>query len=382
MKTNYYYLDIIKKQIYKGVVSMDEQKYKDFFENVRKFKQEQSKQKQRGLNDFNILTTVLKYHDEVRVHSRMIGAFLDINGKHYQDSLFLEKFLAEIKITNYDFKNSKLYLEYENIDLYLTDGLNHIIIENKIWAKDQDAQIKRYIDVIQKENDNVSIENLYVVYLSIDRKQPSDYSLDTLNIKGDYIVNKSKKIARFVNINYKNEILNWLEECQYEVQNITNLNEAIKQYTDVVKMITNQYEGKIMSLVEYIEKTPEEIDMIGEILEYKEEFLSTINQKLWEELKFEITNNFNVDCNYESTTKYEWINFNFNYQVLIEREENLYIVINKDWKYIKIDGITDRKNENTINMKNGNKNFWQLCKTDVRKKLIDDIITYIKENTK
>lgn len=341
---------------------MGEQKYKDFFENVRKFKQEQNKQKQRGLNDFNILTTVLKYHDEVRVHSRMIGAFLDINGKHYQDSLFLEKFLAEIKITNYDFKNSKLYLEYENIDLYLTDGLNHIIIENKIWAKDQDAQIKRYIDAIQKENDNVSIENLYVVYLSIDRKQPSDYSLDTLNIKGDYIVNKSKKIARFININYKNEILNWLEECQYEVQNITNLNEAIKQYTDVVKMIINQYEGKVMNLKNLLKKDREKFKLAQEIskayeqadieikLETQEVFWKYLQEKLQNKgfnfdfvsgdySKVDIDNKVNNYWNKKNKTyhfglKYNVKNIDVNYKLsfFIEINHNIYygFTISKD----------------------------------------------------
>ena len=32
-------------------------------------------------------------------------------------------------------------------------------------------------------------------------------------------------------------------------------------------------------------------------------------------------------------------------------------------------------------MKNGNKNFWQLGKKDIRKKLINNIIEYIKDDT-
>ena len=72
---------------------MDEKDYEVFFKKIEKFKIEQQKQKQRGLNDFNLLSTVRKYHDEVYLHSTMIGALLDPNGLHYQDTLFLEKFL-------------------------------------------------------------------------------------------------------------------------------------------------------------------------------------------------------------------------------------------------------------------------------------------------
>jgi len=145
-------------------------KYEKFIEEIKKFKYKQTKQKQRGLNDYNILTTVLKPHDEVRLHSRMIGSFLDINGNHYQDSLFLEKFIEVIGLKNYKVEKSKIYLEYENIDLYLTDGNKHIIIENKVYAEDQNKQIKRYIETIKMENKELSWENLYVYYLSIDRK--------------------------------------------------------------------------------------------------------------------------------------------------------------------------------------------------------------------
>ncbi|APW65285.1 hypothetical protein LPB137_05195 [Poseidonibacter parvus] len=133
---------------------MNESKIIDFFEDMKNFKEKQTKQKQRGLNDYNLLTTVLNAHDEVRLHSRVIGSFLDINGLHYQGSLFLEKFLSilDVKDFEFDIDNSKLVLEYNNIDLYLTDGQKHIIIENKVYAYDQENQIKRYIELIKEEN--------------------------------------------------------------------------------------------------------------------------------------------------------------------------------------------------------------------------------------
>ena len=133
---------------------MEKLDYEDFFDNFKKFQDIQKKQKQRGLNDFNILTTVLKYSDEVRLHSRMIGNLLNPNAKHYQDTLFLEEFLKIIGLDTWglNLSSTTVSIEYKDIDLYLTDGDKHIIIENKIWAEDQPCQIMKYINIIVEEN--------------------------------------------------------------------------------------------------------------------------------------------------------------------------------------------------------------------------------------
>lgn len=233
---------------------MLDEKYINFFEELNKFKEKQQKQKERGLNDYNLLTTVLNEHDEVRLHSRVIGSLLDINGLHYQKELFLEKFMEILKITEFEFniEESNLFLEYQNIDLYLTDGIKHIIIENKIYAGDQKNQIKRYYDTIKDENKDLAYNDILVIYLSIDRTKPSSYSLGNLIIEDNYIFDNDEKIAIFKNINYKNEILNWLDDCLHEIQNITNLNESIQQYKNVVEKITNNYKEKVMSQKEFL----------------------------------------------------------------------------------------------------------------------------------
>jgi len=230
--------------------------YKNYFEKIKKFKNEQDKQKQRGLNNYNILTSVLSKSDEVRLHSRMIFSLLDINGTHYQSSLFLDKFLNILNIKNFKLntQNCSIYKEYQNIDLYITDGDKHIIIENKVYAKDQKNQIKRYIEIIQDENNGLATKDILVIYLSIDKKEPSAYSLGNLKIENNFIKRESEKIALFKSIHYKNEILEWLQSSQYEVQNITNLNEVFNQYIDVVKMLNNQYKDKVMSLSNYIKE--------------------------------------------------------------------------------------------------------------------------------
>ncbi|MCT7627690.1 PD-(D/E)XK nuclease family protein [Aliarcobacter butzleri] len=268
------------------------EKYINFFEELNKFKEKQQKQKERGLNDYNLLTTVLNEHDEVRLHSRVIGSLLDINGLHYQKELFLEKFVEILKITefNFDIHESKLFLEYQNIDLYLTDGIKHIIIENKIYADDQKNQIKRYYEIIKGENKDLEYNDILIIYLSIDRLQPSNYSLGNLTIEDKYIFDNTEKIAIFKNINYKNEILNWLDNCLYEIQNITNLNESIQQYKNVVEKITNKYKEKVMSIKEFLLENNNLKLAMGLENSIKEAKIE-IQLLFWEELYKQLTNN-------------------------------------------------------------------------------------------
>ena len=264
---------------------MTENKYTQFFQKIKEFKTKQYKQKQRGLNDFNPLSIVRNYHDEVYLHSTMIGALLDPKGLHYQDTLFLEKFFDVLDLDDFelDLTNITVGVEYHDIDLYITDGTKHIIIENKIWAEDQPCQIIKYINIIKEENDlyvddsvpaqSPKIEDIYVLYLTPNdmKKIPSEHILNNnyISFKEDdeYKLDRCSKRAntkslipnglknyqvKYKKINYKDDILSWLNKCLDEVQNITNLNESIKRYIGVVEMVNNNYKGKVMSIMEYI----------------------------------------------------------------------------------------------------------------------------------
>jgi len=137
-------------------MKMTLKQYRDFCEKVKKFKTIQAQQKEEGLNDFNLLTTVRKYHDEVYLHSAMIGTLLNPDEKHYQNTLFLEMFLKVIGLEKWGLNLNTICvrIEYKNIDLYITDGTKHIIIENKIFAEDQPCQVTKYINIIVDENPN------------------------------------------------------------------------------------------------------------------------------------------------------------------------------------------------------------------------------------
>lgn len=56
---------------------------------------------------FNIFSTLHKWHDERRLHSRFLATLLQPNGTHGQSSLFLEEFLNILGIDFPIDKNTK-----------------------------------------------------------------------------------------------------------------------------------------------------------------------------------------------------------------------------------------------------------------------------------
>jgi len=233
-------------------INMD--KIDTFLREFNQYKSIQKAQRTRGLNDFNIFTTLLNKSDEVRLHSRFLQFLLNPTADHYQGSLFLDIFLAECNLQRF-FDSTEactVHKEYRCIVLYITDGSKHIIIENKIYAGDQDKQIQRYIETIKEENkEDAFSDKLVVIYLSLDRKIPSKSSLGNFSVKNGFITRNDERYP-FQALTYNTHILNWIESSQTQVSNITNLSVGLSQYKDVILKLYRKYEDKVMNLHEYI----------------------------------------------------------------------------------------------------------------------------------
>lgn len=236
---------------------MDEMKLEVCLELFKRYEVVKEKQKSRGLNDYNIFTTLLQISDEVRLHSKFIHSLIDPDGLHYQGTLFLELFLEQLNLSYFfeDLDMCFVKREYENIDLYISDGQKHIIIENKVFAGEQTAQVQRYIDLIKEFNqvEEEFNDNLVVVYLTLDGHSPSHDSLNDFSLENQYLI-RSEECYRFIPITYGMNIKNWVENCLSEVSNITNLSNDLSAYHKVILMLYNNYQGKVMTLKEYISK--------------------------------------------------------------------------------------------------------------------------------
>ena len=205
-------------------------------------KAEADRQRAMGKHDYNIFTLFHYFSDEVNLHSNFIASLLDPNGDHYKNDLFLKLFLETCGIDDFSIDTSRaiVFKEFKHIDIYISDGKKHIILENKVYAKDQPTQIARYIKTIKKEG--AEDEDIYVLYLHPDRELPKENSLGGYKLNQDNTkLEKDGSSINFKVISYGKEILEWIDKCKNEVSNLTDLNVFLSQYKDVIEMIYDRY---------------------------------------------------------------------------------------------------------------------------------------------
>ena len=273
-------------------VKLQEKDFKKLFTDMSKgymvAKAEADRQRAMGKHDYNIFTLFHKFSDEVNLHSNFIASLLDPSSDHYRGDLFLKLFLETCGIGDFgiDTSQSAVFKEFKHIDIYISDGKNHIILENKVYAKDQAAQIARYIKTIKgegfKESDPVKDEDICVLYLHPDGKLPDNQSF------GDYharLLGENSSI-KFRVISYDKEILEWIDKCKNEVSNITDLNVFLSQYKDVIEMIYSRYKRiDKMEKANLVEIFKENYTAVSEIASNYQEMRKKIIDEFFKNVK-------------------------------------------------------------------------------------------------
>ena len=233
----------------------DDLDWQNFFQEYQVFSKKRDAQKARGINDYSLLASLLSVNDEVRLHSRFLYSILNPRGNHYQGALFLELFLKEIDLTCWlNLDCTIIQKEKSGIDLYLTDGTNHLIIENKLDAKDQWQQIEKYVTNVIGNNSAAS-SSIAVVYLSKDRSTPSQDSLGKWRLSSclKYLENNNETIV-YRNMNYSTDILRWLLSCKKQVINFANLFYTFDEYEKVVLLALRKYRSPVMNLKSFFDE--------------------------------------------------------------------------------------------------------------------------------
>ena len=256
-------------------------------------KAEADRQRAMGKHDYNIFTLFHYFSDEVNLHSNFIASLLDPNGDHYKNDLFLKLFLEMCGIDDFsiDTSTATVFKEFKHIDIYISDGKKHIILENKVYAKDQPTQIARYIETIKDEG--AKDEDIYVLYLHPDGKLPDDQSFGDYHAK---LLGENPSI-KFKVISYGKEILEWIDRCKNEVSNITDLNVFLSQYKDVIEMIYNRYKRiDEMETANLVEIFKENYTAVSEIANNYQETRKKIIDEFFEKLSEKLKKVYNENC--------------------------------------------------------------------------------------
>ena len=261
-------------------------------------KAEADRQRAMGKHDYNIFTLFHGFSDEVNLHSNFIASLLDPNGYHYKGDLFLKLFLETCGIDEFsiDTSTATVFKEFKHIDIYISDGKKHIILENKVYAKDQPTQIARYIKAIKKEG--AEDEDIYVLYLHPDRELPKENSLGGYKLNQDNTkLVKGSSIIKFKVIRYNKEILEWIDKCKNEVSNLTDLNVFLSQYKDVIEMIYDRYKRiDEMETANLVEIFKENYTAVSEIANNYQETRKKIIDEFFEKLSEKLKKVYNENC--------------------------------------------------------------------------------------
>ncbi len=135
-----------------------------------------------------------------------------------------------------------------------------IIIENKIYAGDQENQLRRYYNYAKEH-----FKNYCLIYLTLDGHEPSETSLGG----GESI--------EYQTASYRDHILRWIEDCVKEAYDKPLIRETLRQYLFVIKQLTNQdmEEKSKKELIELLSKE-ENIEQYIKISTLKDDVISHI----------------------------------------------------------------------------------------------------------
>lgn len=199
--------------------------------------QEERNRKGENYNLFSILS-IERY--ELK-HSALIANLLDPKGSHGCGDAFLRAFFEiALKGTAYPFESSTpLDSRTEHytgpiagdtggrIDILVKSSHYGLIIENKIYAGDQDKQLIRY-DNYGKEI--FGTDGYLLVYLTLYGYDASKESTAT----------KSAEEVGYLRLSYAEDILRWLEQCALLAYDKPLVRESLNQYIRTIKQLTYQ----------------------------------------------------------------------------------------------------------------------------------------------
>ena len=219
---------------------LDIQRFFREVENICTHEQELQEERHRKGENYNLFSILNIERYELK-HSALIANLLDPKGSHGCGDAFLRAFFEiALKGTAYPFESStppNSYTEHYigpiagdtggRIDILVKSSHYGLIIENKIYAGDQNKQLTRY-DNYGRET--FGADGYLLVYLTLYGCDASKESTAT----------KSAEEVGYLRLSYAKDILLWLKECVRLADNKPLVRESLNQYIRTIKQLTYQ----------------------------------------------------------------------------------------------------------------------------------------------
>ena len=181
---------------------------------------------------FSLFAILDRETDEVRTHSAILCELLNPAGTHQQGAVFLRAFVKRFHLDDAEVETAQVWREKtiakdSRADILIETSEAMVVIENKIYAPDQPAQLERYHAYADKWPKSE------VFYLTLHGEEPSDDSLGTL---------PSEKVRC---ISYETDVLEWLDDCVKEVARVPQIREILVHYQGLLRKLTGRSTGEL-----------------------------------------------------------------------------------------------------------------------------------------
>ena len=258
------------------------------FDKICLLNQDYKRQEDEKGESYNLFKIIDMTSNETSVHSAFLADLLNPKGLHHMGDTFLRLFTDEF-LNDMSFSTETAVVEREKyigpvtattggrLDIIVTDtDKKAIIIENKIYASDQENQLIRYHNYAET---NTSEHKLF--YLSLD---------GTVHDEDKTAKHDNKELIEeehYFTISYESDILKWLELCREKVVDKPLIREGISHYINLIKHLTNQTISKEMEkdLKNLILENPKYIQNLGIIREAINISVVELQRRFWELLK-------------------------------------------------------------------------------------------------
>ncbi|MGL5254582.1 MAG: PD-(D/E)XK nuclease family protein [Brevinema sp.] len=204
-----------------------ERDYQDIYNKIKEIN------KYEVVGDTNILYLINKSYDE-NSYNAILCRLLKVPS--YRKKFFAQLFSLKLSDFECDTKNKfqteVTTTENRRMDIYLETDNSIVCIENKIFAEDQENQLKDYWKEIKKRAGKK--KKAYIIYLSLDGYPPSEFSIEP---------KEWKKLSN-ENIAYTlsyHDIEKWLKNCEQLQRGIDKeVLFLLKQYHQNVEYLLQQ----------------------------------------------------------------------------------------------------------------------------------------------